>query len=135
MKPTIKYLFISLFIIISCNSIFAQGQIKGTITDSTSQSLLIGANVYLMGTSLGASTDIEGEYLISNIPVDTYTVKVSYIGYETKNFDVEVFDNKTTLLDVQLIPEVLEGEVVVITGQALGQASAIKDREVKQIRS
>jgi TonB-dependent receptor len=128
MKPTIKYLFISLFIIISCNSIFAQGQIKGTITDSTSQSLLIGANVYLMGTSLGASTDIEGEYLISNIPVDTYTVKVSYIGYETKNFDVEVFDNKTTLLDVQLIPEVLEGEVVVITGQALGQASAINQQ-------
>jgi len=128
MKPTIKYLFISLFIIISCNSIFAQGQIKGTITDSTSQSLLIGANVYLTGTSLGASTDIEGEYFISNIPAGSYTVKVSYIGYETKNFDVEALDNKTTLLDVQLVPEVLEGEVVVITGQALGQASAINQQ-------
>jgi TonB-dependent receptor len=128
MKIFTNLLLISFLILIFCNSIIAQGKIYGTITDSTNQSLLIGANVYVTGTSLGASTNLNGEYLISNIPVGTYSVKVSYIGYETKNLDVEVLDNKSTLLDVQLIPEVLEGEEVVITGQALGQASAINQQ-------
>ncbi|MEJ2196573.1 MAG: carboxypeptidase-like regulatory domain-containing protein, partial [Ignavibacteriaceae bacterium] len=128
MKIFTNLLFISFIILIFCNPIIAQGKIYGTITDSTNQSLLIGANVYLTGTSLGASTNLDGEYLISNIPVGTYTVKVSYIGYETKNLDVDVLENKSTLLDVQLIPEVLEGEEVVITGQALGQASAINQQ-------
>ena len=108
--------------------IFSQGRIKGMITDSTNNSTLVGTNIYISGTSLGASTNIEGEYSINDIPAGAYLIKVSYIGYHAKTFDVEVLDDKTTQLDVKLTPEVLEGEEVIITGQAFGQISAINQQ-------
>ena len=128
---SISYLtivFLTILFLINYNSVLAQGRIKGTITDSTSNNTLIGANVYIKGTALGASTNFEGEYIINDIPAGSYTIKVSYIGYTAKTYDVNIVDNKTTLLDIQLVPEVLEGEEVLITAQAFGQVSAINQQ-------
>ena len=46
------------------------------------QKHLVGANVFLQGTAIGAATNIEGEYSIKPIPEGSYTVKVSYLGYK-----------------------------------------------------
>jgi TonB-dependent receptor len=123
-----KIFILPVLIFLSFNTIFSQGKIKGLITDSTSHTPLSFANAFITGTSLGSSSDIEGDYIITGVPVGKHTVRVSYIGYKSKEFEVEVFENKTTLLDAQLAPEVLEGEEVVITSQALGQVSAINQQ-------
>ena len=107
---------------------FGQGVMRGVITDSVSNSALVGANIYFMGTSIGASTNLEGEYVIKNIPEGNYTVKVSYIGYVSKETEVTIQPNKSTLLDVTLVPDVLQREEIVITGQASGQIPAINQQ-------
>ncbi len=59
------------------------GKITGVITDSQTGEPLVGATVLVDGTNLGASTDTEGHYLILNVPVGDYTVRISSVGYAT----------------------------------------------------
>ena len=93
------------------------GRIEGTITDKETGETLPGVNVIIKGTTFGAATNIDGEYTIPNIRPGSYTVRISYVGYETTlltGIDVEA--GETTDLDVEIAPQVLsgEGEVVVI---------------------
>ena len=100
-----------------------KGKVKGRILDSEFNEGLPGANVFLIGTSLGASTDIDGEFLIINIPPGTYTVQVSMIGYQTRTVEQVVVkvDLTTTLPDVKLFSDVLQmdEEVVVVASREL----------------
>ncbi len=65
--------------------VFGQtGKIKGTITEMGTDEPLIGANLIILGTSLGAATDINGEYTITNVEAGVYDVKASFVGYQSK---------------------------------------------------
>ena len=87
----------------------------------------MGANVFLVGTSLGCSTDREGTYRMAAVPPGTYVVRISYIGYKTKLMDLRVA-NSDTLLSVVLAPDVLEGQEVIVTAQLRGQIAAINQQ-------
>ncbi len=108
--------------------LFATGNIKGVVTDSLSNERLVGANIILLGTSIGSATDIEGEYLISTIPAGRYTVRFSYVGYKFKDVFVTVVDNRTIEINISLVLTEIQGKEIVITGQALGQAAAINQQ-------
>ena len=76
--------FLTIFLIFSCNSFAGTtGKIAGKIIDATTNETLIGVNVIIVGTTMGAATDINGEYYILNIPPGTYEVKASLIGYQS----------------------------------------------------
>ena len=125
-KNLLQHLFV---ILISLSSIsFAQGILSGTVNDSLNNDALVGANVFLTGTSLGAAVDIQGHFRISVIPQGTYTVKISYVGYSSKEFTVKINNNQTTELDAKLSPQVLTGQEVIVSAQALGQAAAINQQ-------
>jgi hypothetical protein len=63
--------------------VFAQsGILEGVVVDKASQERLPAATVQVLGTTLGASTDLEGKFSIQDIPVGTYQVRVSLVGYE-----------------------------------------------------
>jgi TonB-dependent receptor len=128
LKFFVYYFFLAIIILFYSNFSQAQGKLTGVIKDSSSNSKLVGANVFIMGTSLGASTTINGQYLITDIPVGPQKIKISYIGYTPKIIDVEIVDNRILQLDVEISVQVLEGEEVVITGQASGQISAINQQ-------
>ena len=104
------------------------GQIKGTITDATTGESLYGANITIKGTSLGAPSDIDGKFIINSVPSGLYTLKVSYIGYNSKEAPVEVKTGETLVLDFSLISQTLEGEEVIVTAQARGQRAAINQQ-------
>lgn len=124
-----KFFTITLFLsLLISNVILAQGNLRGEVKDSTTNKGLIGANVFILGTSLGSATDIEGTYRISKIPEGQYTLRVSYIGYLTKEIPITIQNNRTLELNVTLVPDVLEGETVIVTAQALGQAAAINQQ-------
>ena len=57
------------------------GKISGKVTDASSGNPLSGVNVIIEGTSMGAATDMEGDYFIINVPPGTYTVEAMMIGY------------------------------------------------------
>jgi len=103
----------------------AQGSIRGTVRDSVTAEPLVGANVFLVGTGFGSSTNLEGEYLITKVPEGSYTLRVSFIGYKAKDIPVRVQDAQVLRVDVRLAPDVLQGKPVIVTVQAVGQAAAI----------
>ena len=86
--------------------LFAQeGTIKGRVTDSQTGEALIGANIVLQGTSLGAATDTDGIYEITEVSADTYSVEISYIGYEDVVLTNVIVDSGQSItLDAQLEP-------------------------------
>ncbi|MCP4310644.1 MAG: TonB-dependent receptor [Bacteroidetes bacterium] len=103
--------------------------IKGTITDALSGEVLIGTNIAISGSSLGASSDLNGEFTISNIPAGQQTVVFRYIGYKTvERTDVQLVAGETLQLDMAMNAEAIMGEEVVITIQAKGQRAAINQQ-------
>ena len=108
--------------------VYSQNSIQGVITDSLTSQPLVGANVYLIGTAFGAAANIEGQYRIASIPDGNYVLKISYIGYQTKELDVNVSKGSKVAIDAQLLPAVVEGAEVVITAQRKGQVSAINQQ-------
>ncbi len=91
------------------------GKIAGSVRDAKTGSPLPGANVVLVGTTLGAAADVNGEYYILNVPPGKYELRASMMGYEKmKVVDVIVHINRTTRVDFKMQEAVLEfGEVVV----------------------
>ena len=97
------------------------GKIKGKVTDLQSGEQLIGANVIVMGSSFGAATDANGEYVINNLDAGTYTVKASYIGYKAVTIsNVRVSADLTTEINFQLPAEgITVGEVQIVAQRPL----------------
>jgi TonB-dependent receptor len=96
------------------------GTIRGQVMDGEFNEPLIGATVLLEGSSLGANTDIDGQFSLNNVPVGTYTLKISYISYQTLTItEVEVAAGKVTVVEPVLQPEGAEVGEVVITAKAL----------------
>ncbi len=127
-------LFTYLFILLFNSLLFAQtaGKIAGRVTDKNSGEPLPGANITIDGTTLGASTDLSGEFYIINIPPGKYTVRVQMIGYETKVIQgVQVSINRTSGLDVQLKEAVMEGEEITV----VAERSAIKKDQTGSIKN
>ena len=76
------------------SALFAQNySISGTVTSTESGEKLVGANVYVKGTSLGAATDVDGNYTIAAVKAGTYTVVCSYIGFETIEENIDLTNN------------------------------------------
>ncbi len=113
-----KFLLLLAFVTISFSQIsFAgtTGKIAGYVYDKTTNEPLIGANVILAGTNMGAATDANGYFVILNVPPGTYTLKVNYIGYsEWKATGVEVKIDLTTFIKAKLTPTSIESETVVV---------------------
>ncbi len=91
------------------------GKIAGTVIDATTREALIGANVIIKDTYLGATTNLDGFYTINNIPPGKHTVIVSYIGYRKYTVtEVSVRIDLTTRVDAQLQSDTIEGEEIVV---------------------
>jgi hypothetical protein len=76
------------------------GKIKGKITDQKTGEALIGATVVVVGTSLGAAADVNGEYVILNVPAGTYDLEAKFLGYQSVKIEgVRVNSDLTTEQD------------------------------------
>ncbi|MGD8782399.1 MAG: TonB-dependent receptor [Ignavibacteria bacterium] len=85
------YIFIVMIGILFSGMIYGQSYtINGKVVSEINGEALIGANVYLKGTTMGAATSENGEYTIENVPEGQYTVICSYIGFETKKLEIDL---------------------------------------------
>ncbi len=103
MKKKILYFFAS--IIILSGQMFAQsyGKIAGKVVDKKSGEPLPGVNIILKGTTIGSATDINGSYIILNVPPGNYNVLSKMVGYQTvEQKDVKVVSGLTTRLDFKI---------------------------------
>ena len=129
-----------LLILSISNLLVAQttGKITGTIKDSETNEVLIGANIIVDGTYSGAATDIDGTYYILNVKPGTYSLTVNMIGYkQVKMENVRVSVNRTSTINAMLEPTVIEGETVIVEVDAIttrkDQTSTIKNISTDQI--
>ena len=96
------------------------GKIAGRIIDAQTRETLVGVNVHIDGTTIGATTDDRGEYVILGVRPGVHTVVASYIGYQTVRTEgVQVNVDLTTTVDFDLREQVYEGQEVVVTAEAI----------------
>jgi hypothetical protein len=117
MKKAGSILFAVAFLFYNTTTLFSgtTGKISGFVTDAQTGEKLLSANVLIEGTTTGAATNLEGYYVILNVPPGTYRVTASLLGYQSVTMiDVRVDIDQTTNLDFRLREEMIEGEEVIV---------------------
>jgi iron complex outermembrane receptor protein len=129
---------IYLTVLVMCFISLSQGgTIKGIVTDVQSEEPLIGANIVLKGTRMGASTDLDGFFMVSNVPEGEYNFEVSYIGYNDYRETISVGASDVDL-EISLQPTVYSGsEITVLADRAKPRETpvAYSNVEKKEIQS
>ncbi len=120
-KRFIKIPFlITLLLLFSISSVFAgvTGKIMGRIIDANTGEVLPGVNVVIIGTSMGGAANTSGKYFVINVPVGTYSLTATMIGYKpvTKT-DVRVVQDFTTTIDFELSQTVIKVEGVIVVAK------------------
>lgn len=101
-----------------------QGIIKGRVFDAVSNEGVPFANVAIQNTSLGAVTDLDGNYSISNLEPGLYNVLATYVGYESKTvFEIQVFNMRPAVVDFPLAPTSTNLKEVEVTTQVFTKNS------------
>lgn len=113
-------LFFILFCLFS-SSTFAdeksKGIIKGHLSDAQTKEDLIGASVQIDGTTLGAATDVSGNFVINNVPTGKHNVTISYVSYKTtKIANVVVETDKITIINGFVESDLKQLDAVVVKG-------------------
>ena len=91
------------------------GKIAGKVIDAQTKELLIGVNVIIPGTTLGAASDLNGNYFIINIPPGIYQLKASAVGYASQTVNnVTVSADRTTQIEFELASQAIEMTGVVV---------------------
>ena len=110
-----------LFILINSALLAQSGNLTGRVSDENGP--LPSVNVFILETNFGAGADEKGKYKITSIPPNSYKVRFSSIGHETKVVDVTIYSNKTTELNIILKQSVIEIQSVEVTGLKIQEQS------------
>lgn len=116
------------------------GKLSGQVTDASTGEPLPGANVILEGTQLGTATDADGSYFIIGVPVGTYDIQASFVGFQTQTVsDVEINAGYTRELNFELAPGaeldeiVVEYERPIIQKDAIGAPRVVTGEELQNL--
>ncbi len=114
------------------------GKLRGVVVDKESGDALPGANVTIVGTTLGSATDVNGGFIILNVPAGTFSIKGSFIGYRDVTITgVVVNAGLTKEVNFELPTEALEGsEVTIVAERPLiekNATSAVRIQTAEQI--
>ncbi len=135
---TVLAVSLAMLVMASHLSAATTGKIAGKVIDAQSGEPLPGANIIVVGANYGAAADGDGNYFIINMPPGRYDVEARMIGYASvKMTGVQVRTNATTTVNFKLTTEVIEGETIVVTVDAISikkdQTSSIRNVSSDQI--
>lgn len=133
MTITMKRLSVFLFFLIGLCSWAQTGEISGVILDKEYDNQpLPFADVYIKGTTKGASTDFDGKFVIPNVSVGTKTIVISFVGYESKELQVIVQPGQTTVINESLSAGETLDAVVVEAAPVVKESEAALLKEQKK---
>ncbi|MFQ6673590.1 MAG: carboxypeptidase-like regulatory domain-containing protein, partial [Fidelibacterota bacterium] len=92
---------------------------------------LPGANVYFLGTEFGTATSVDGYFVLPNIPPGSYTLEISYLGYETVRTTVDLQPHEKLKDNFDLSPQPVELEAVEVSGERLDRKVNMQMSRVK----
>lgn len=92
------------------------GTIAGRVVDAETGESLPGANVLILGTAVGTATDAAGHFVLRTVAVNTHSVRVSLLGYQTVTRTIEVLEGQRVVLDVALSEQAVDlGGITVVS--------------------
>ena len=117
----------------------AVGEIYGRIVDAASKQPLVGANVVILGTTLGAATDLNGNFQIKGVDPNTYQLRASSIGYNSiTKTDIVVNSSRPVQVDFELSEQVLQLESVTVQADYFSripsEVTSVKNFSYEEIR-
>ncbi len=127
MKVIRIFIFILSLIILPVKLILGQsnnnyGALAGKISDITTGAPLPGANIILLQTLMGASSDLEGNFTVNRIPPGKYEVKASMMGYKSKSVSITITHGEKTNIDFKLEETVIESPTLIVTASKKAQS-------------
>lgn len=108
------------------------GTITGKVTDGESGETLRGASVLLVGTKKGAYSDVKGKFTIKSVPVGTYSIRVSYVGFKPRVIEkVTVAADQPATVNVVLQTDTKKTQEVVAEARRMNdnQAALLNQRK------
>ena len=118
-KVVVFFLFIAVTGVQPARAQITTGEIRGVVTDAVSKEPLVGAQVSLKDSKIGAATNINGEYVIRRLQPGEYTVVARYVGYRTATKTVTVTAGSSVKVDLELSPSAVQADELVVTGQGV----------------
>ncbi len=115
-KKYMKKLILFPFLLLSILQLGAQsGIIKGLITNGINNEPISFASVLVLDTDSGTTTDLDGNYEITGLAPGLYSIRASYVGFDDfTEYEIQVFNNKPAVIDIQMNEAVQELEEVVV---------------------
>ncbi len=127
-----KNYVLSLFIAMISFLTFAQkGNIQGVVIDNDGLQVPF-SNILIESLNKGTYSDVDGNFLLQEVPVGNQTITVKYLGYEDAKMDVLVQDGKTSAITITIKSKALALDDIVINGFNSGQAKALNSQKNKQ---
>jgi hypothetical protein len=136
-------------VVLACATIFlysgmliagTTGKLAGKVRDAATSTPITGATVLLEKTTLGAATDLDGYFVILNIPPGEYVMAVSTIGYGTIRIKVDISVDLTTSQNVALSEKLVTTDVVVVTADQImiqvdrtNTAASVNAQQIKAV--
>ena len=111
--------------------------LRGTVTDKISETPLPGAAVVLVGSNplVGTTTDVDGNFKLTNVPVGKQSIKVTYLGYKEMVVpNITVNSGKELVIKVTLEENIIQGKEVVITDKG-DKNKPLNDLSVVSVRT
>ena len=91
--------------------------VNGFVRDDLNGEPISYANVFISNTSIGAATNRDGYFVISDIPSGSYEINVSMIGYAVYKETIELSDTSSTRIEVRLKKQVIQGSEILVTAE------------------
>lgn len=112
--------FFTLLLAISCFSYsYAQtGEVRGVVFDKTTGEALVGVSIFVLSTTQGDATDLNGFFSINKLKPGNYNVRVTYLGYDTLKFKVKIEAKGVVSKTIYLNESVIDVDEVIITAEA-----------------
>ena len=128
MRKFLLLLSISIFTTIAYSQ---TGNIRGFVYDKNSAEPIMFCNVILQGTTIGASTDINGMYNISKVLAGDYTLMVTYIGYDTSTVNITLKKGKVLTQNLEISESSVKLSEVRISAERSEMKTEVKAAAIK----
>jgi TonB-linked SusC/RagA family outer membrane protein len=94
-----------------------EGTLQGTVLDESTGEPMPGVNVFIPELNVGAATDADGTFEITDIPEGMYMIRATFVGYETFEEEIEIADGENSI-EIMMAPSALQLDEVVVSGLA-----------------
>ena len=109
------------------------GSISGFIYDNTNKEALIGCNVYFAEIKIGVTSNLNGYYVIPQIPPGSYTFICNSMGYKEYNQKIGIGPGENKILNITLDPVILQGEVIHVVADSGSSINRLYQKPISNI--